>query len=95
MLGLAPSGLAVGPREHNSTVYMLSRIAQVLGVHLRTDVDPAGASTSTAGRAEGKGESTAAALSTPGRTDGPTFDRRTTAHRRNEGYSGSYEQRFP
>ena len=43
LLGMAQSGVArLEAGEHIPTLDTLSRVAQVLGIHLRIDVDPAG-----------------------------------------------------
>jgi ribosome-binding protein aMBF1 (putative translation factor) len=43
LLGMAQSGVArLEAGEHTPTLDTLSRIAQVLGIHLRVDLDPAG-----------------------------------------------------
>jgi ribosome-binding protein aMBF1 (putative translation factor) len=43
LLGMAQSGVArLEAGEHTPTLETLSRVAQVLGIHLRVDVDPAG-----------------------------------------------------
>lgn len=43
LLGMAQSGVArLEAGEHTPTLETLSRVAQVLGVHLHVEVDPAG-----------------------------------------------------
>ena len=43
MLGMAQSGVArLKAGEHTPTLDTLSRVAQVLGIDLRIDMDPAG-----------------------------------------------------